>query len=112
MDLKTIPELGELPQWALDAASRYVERQYPDDAPVLLQQLGLIATESAHPGRAWRYARGLCKCAACYEALVTNRKNHKVNSHGFSGYGNGCRCDVCREGWRVYNKQRREARGR
>jgi hypothetical protein len=41
--------------------------------------------------------------------LKAQRPRRGVNSHGYSGYANGCRCDVCRQGKRDYVASRKTA---
>lgn len=41
------------------------------------------------------------------EPLSHDRKGHAIITHGNGGYVRGCRCGVCRDGAREYQRERR-----
>lgn len=66
-------------------------------------------------GTVTSYARPwFCRCDECRAASAAararRRRTPNVAKHGRVGYGNGCRCDVCREAYRVYSNEYRAVR--
>ncbi len=63
-------------------------------------------------GTEYGYTTFACRCelctAAASSAKMARRKTSTVRVHSRIGYSNGCRCDVCREGHRVYMAERRK----
>jgi len=57
-------------------------------------------------------------CIPCHRAKTLadgywGEHRKSTSEHGYSRYSNkGCRCDICRESWRVYIKSRRKLRAK
>ncbi len=71
------------------------------------------AMRTAEHGTESRYTNSGCRCGPCTRAANSARAERRGKSvpsvHNRSGYTNGCRCDVCRDANRAYNRARRAA---
>ncbi len=56
-----------------------------------------------------RWIRAEGKCKTCLALIRQALGEEIVSVHGYAGYSNGCRCEICRDAKAAYMRERRSS---